>query len=66
MNKREIGIITHLLLMVLCCIWTMVLLSIVGDKEFHEHYNTPSAIFFGVLCTTATIHGIYLLITSNK
>jgi len=66
MDKREIGIIIHLLLIVLGCIWAMILLSIVGDKEFHEHYNTPTAIIVGVMCTTASIHGIYLLITSRN
>jgi hypothetical protein len=65
-SRRENGMIAHLLLIILVFVWSVIISSIVGDDEFHEHYNTPSSILFGVVCTTASIHGIYLLITSKE
>jgi len=64
-NKRENGMIIHLVLIVLYIVWVIIISSVLGYEKFNEHYNTPCLIILGILCTSVTIHGLYLLITEK-
>lgn len=64
-DKRDAGMIIHLVVILLIIVWTTVLCSIVGEEYFNVHYNTPTGILFGIVCTTASLHGIYLLLTKK-
>lgn len=64
-DKRDIGMIIHLFVILLYLIWAWVISVIVGHEEWMANYNTPMIIGTAVLCTTAIIHGIILIITSK-
>ena len=64
-DKRDLGMIIHLFLILLYIIWIWVLSVVVGPEEW-VNYSTPTIIGIGTLCTTAIIHGIILLATHEQ
>lgn len=65
MTKREKYMIIHLLMIVLIIIWVCIIQSIVGVDVFNGQYGKLTNIGLGIICTTASIHGSYLIITSK-
>lgn len=65
-DKRTIGMIIHLFVILLYLIWAWVISVVVGHEEWMANYNTPVIIGTAVLITTASIHGIILMIKSSQ
>ena len=66
MRKITIIMLGQVVLIVLMLIWSAIIETIIGSAEFNETFKIPVITLFGVLCTSASITGLYLFIKEKQ